>query len=193
MLSNQYQLNFVPMMPAPLISKNDKTVKWIIGIVSVVVFLVVAALPKIHLGVTLPFNPHIFASVNAAINSTVSLLLVLAYVFVMNKKYEEHKKVMLTAIILSSLFLVSYIAHHLFAGETKFGGEGAIRTVYFVLLISHIILAAVILPFILFTAYRSLTGEYAKHKKIARYTFPLWLYVSVTGVIVYLMISPYYS
>jgi len=180
-------------MPEPVISKNDTTVKWIIGIVSVVVFAVVAALPKIHLGVELPFNAHIFAAVNAAINSTVSVMLVLAYVLVRNKKYEEHKKVMLTAIMLSSLFLVSYIAHHLFAGETKFGGEGGIRTFYLILLTSHIILAAIILPFILFTAYRSLTGEYAKHKKIARFTFPLWLYVSVTGVIVYLMISPYYS
>lgn len=182
-------------MPEPVIAKNDTTVKWIIGIVSVVVFAVVAALPKIHLGtgITVSFNPHIFAAVNAAINSTVSVLLVLAYVLVRNKRYEEHKKVMLTAIVLSSLFLVSYIAHHLFAGETKFGGQGTIRTFYLVLLISHICLAAIILPSILFTAYRSLTGEYAKHKKWARYTFPLWLYVSVTGVIVYLMISPYYS
>ena len=180
-------------MPEPVIAKNDTTVKWLIAIVSVVVFGVVAALPKIHLGVQLPFNPHIFASFNAVINSTVSLLLVLAVVLVKQKNYEAHKKVMLAAIVLSSLFLVSYIAHHLFAGETKFGGEGATRTFYLVLLTTHIILAAIILPVVLFTAYRSLTGEYAKHKKIARYTFPLWLYVSVTGVIVYLMISPYYS
>jgi putative membrane protein len=180
-------------MPKPVIAKNDTTVKWLIGIVSVVVFGVVAALPQIHLGIQLPFNPHIFASFNAVINSTVSLLLVLAVVLVKQKNYEAHKKVMLAAIVFSSLFLVSYIAHHLFAGETKFGGEGAIRTFYLVLLTTHIILAAIILPVVLFTAYRSLTGEYAKHKKIARYTFPLWLYVSVTGVIVYLMISPYYS
>lgn len=183
------------MFPKPLLEKNDTTVKWIIGVVSVVVFCVVAALPKIHLGtgVTVPFNPHIFATINAVINSTVSILLVLAFILVRQKNYEAHKNVMLAAIVLSGLFLVSYIAHHLFAGETKFGGEGTIRTMYLVLLASHIILAAVILPIILFTAYRSLTGEYAKHKKIARYTFPLWLYVSVTGVIVYLLISPYYS
>jgi len=180
-------------MPEPVIAKNDTIVKWLIGIVSVVVFGVVAALPKIHIGIQLPFNPHIFAGLNAVINSTVSVLLVVAFILVKQKKYEAHKKVMLAAIVLSSLFLVSYIAHHLFAGDTKFGGEGAIRTFYLTLLITHIILAAVILPFILFTAYRSLTGEYAKHKKIARYTFPLWLYVSVTGVLVYLMISPYYS
>ncbi|MCX6199980.1 MAG: DUF420 domain-containing protein [Bacteroidetes bacterium] len=159
---------------------------------SVVVFVVVAALPKIHLGIQLPFNPHIFATFNAVINSTVTLLLIVAFILVRQKNYEGHKKVMLTAIVLSGLFLVSYIAHHLFAGETKFGGEGTARTIYLMLLTSHIILAAVILPIILFTAYRSLTGEYAKHKKWARYTFPLWLYVSVTGVIVYLLISPYY-
>ena len=183
------------MFPKPLLEKNDCTVKWIIGVVSTVVFCVVAALPKIHLGtgVTVPFNPHIFATFNALINSTVSVLLVAAVVLVKQKDYEAHKNIMLTAIVLSGLFLVSYIAHHLFAGETKFGGEGTIRTFYLVLLTTHIILAAIILPVILFTAYRSLTGEYAMHKKIARYTFPLWLYVSVTGVIVYLMISPYYS
>jgi len=159
------------------------------------VFCVVAALPKIHLGTgfTVPFNPHIFATFNALINSTVAVLLVLAVFLVKQKNYEAHKNVMLIAIVLSGVFLVSYIAHHLFAGETKFGGEGSIRTLYLVLLTTHIILAAIILPIILFTAYRSLTGEYAKHKKWARYTFPLWLYVSVTGVIVYFMISPYYS
>jgi len=178
--------------PKPLLEKNDNVVKWFIGVVSLVVFLVIALLPKIHLGIQLPFNPHIFATLNAVINSTVSLLLIVAYILVRQKKYEAHKKVMLTAIVLSAFFLITYIAHHLFAGETKFGGQGAPRTFYLVLLASHIILATVILPVILFTAYQSLTGEYAKHKKWARYTFPLWLYVSVTGVIVYLLISPYY-
>lgn len=178
--------------PKPLLEKNDKIVKWLIGIVSVLVFVIVASLPKIHLGIQLPFNPHIFATVNAVINSAVSLMLIAAYILVREKKYDAHKKVMLLAIALSGLFLISYIAHHLFAGETKFGGVGMVRTFYLLLLITHIILAAVILPVILFTAYQSLTGEYAKHKKWARYTFPLWLYVSITGVIVYLLISPYY-
>ena len=114
---------------------------------------------------------------------------------------------MLSAICLSVLFLVSYIGHHLLAGETKFGdinGDGMIsmdeksmagnmRLLYYFILITHIPLAAVILPFILFTAYRALTGEYDKHKKLVRITWPVWLYVAVTGVVVYLMISPYYS
>jgi putative membrane protein len=111
---------------------------------------------------------------------------------VKQKNFARHRNLMFTAIILSILFLVSYIAHHLFAGETKFGGEGAIRYFYFFILATHILLAAIILPFILFTAYRALTGEYDLHKKLAKYSFPLWLYVSITGVLVYLLISPYY-
>lgn len=175
------------------IQKNDKLAYRVIGVVSVVVFLVVAALPKLYLGVTLPFDPHIFAKANAIINSTVSVLLIVGFILVRQKKYLLHKRVMLTAIALSGLFLVSYIAHHLFALETKFGGIGSIRYFYFFILITHIILAAVILPFILYTSYQSLSGQYAKHKRIVRYTFPLWLYVSITGVLVYLLISPYYT
>src|SRR5690606_30761313 len=126
-------------------------------------------------------------------NSAVSILLITAYSAVRRKQYVAHRNLMYGAILLSVLFLVSYIAHHLLAGDTKFGGEGAIRYFYYFILITHIFLAAIILPFILFTAYRALTGEFARHTKIARYTFPLWLYVSITGVLVYLLISPYYS
>jgi putative membrane protein len=147
----------------------------------------------VQLKVNLGFDVHVFALINAVINSTVSLLLIVGLVAVKQKNFLLHKKIMLTAIVLSVLFLVSYISHHLLSGDTKFGGEGVIRYFYFVILITHIFLAAVILPFILYTAYRSLTGEYEKHKKIARYTWPLWLYVSVTGVLVYILISPYYS
>jgi putative membrane protein len=100
---------------------------------------------------------------------------------------------MLGAIVLSTLFLVSYIAHHILTGDTKFGGVGSIRYLYFFILITHIFLAAVILPFILFTAYRGLIAEWPAHKKIARITWPIWFYVSVTGVIVYFMIAPYYN
>lgn len=173
--------------------KNDKLAYQLIGVLSFVVFAAVVLLSRVTLQVNLGFNPHVFAFLNAVINSAVSILLILAFVFVKQKNYVAHKNVMLVAIVLSAGFLVSYIAHHLFAGETKFGGEGSIRTFYYIILASHIVLAAVILPFILLTAYRSLIGEYGKHKKIARYTFPLWLYVSVTGVLVYLLISPYYS
>ena len=100
---------------------------------------------------------------------------------------------MMSALVLSILFLVSYIAHHLFSGETKFGGEGILKTIYYIILITHIFLAAIILPFILFTAYRALIGEYEVHKKLAKITWPLWFYVAVTGPVVYIMISPYYA
>lgn len=180
-------------MLKPLFKKNDKQARLLIFTVSFVVFAAVAVLSRVKLEVDLGFDVHIFAAINAVINSIVSFLLVLALAAVKKKNYMLHKNVMFGAIILSILFLVSYIAHHLLAGDTVYGGEGAIRYVYFFILITHIILAAIILPFILFTAYRSLTGEYDKHKKLARYTWPLWFYVSVTGVAVYLMISPYYS
>jgi len=177
----------------PLFKKNDKQARWLIGIFSVVVFLVVVFLGNFKLEVDLGFDIHIFARINAVINTLIAILLVAALVAVKSKKYVLHRQMMLTALVLSVLFLLSYIAHHLLAGDTKYGGEGAIRIVYFVILISHIFLAAVILPFILFTAYRGLTGEYASHRKLAKITWPLWFYVAVTGPVVYLMISPYYT
>lgn len=180
-------------MLSPLLKKNDKQARLLIYIVSFVVFAAVAILSRVKLEVDLGFDVHVFALINAVINSLVSVLLVAALIAVKNKKYVQHKNIMFAAIILSVLFLISYIAHHLLAGDTMYGGEGGIRYVYYFILITHIFLAAIILPFILFTAYRSLTGEYDKHKKLARYTWPLWLYVSVTGVLVYLFISPYYA
>lgn len=179
------------MLPASL-SKNDKTARWLIITVSFVVFAAVVLLSRVQLDVDLGFDIHVFARVNAVINSIVSVLLVLALIAVKGRRYLAHRNLMFAAIVLSSLFLVSYILHHLLAGDTKFGGEGSIRYVYFFILITHIILAAVILPFILYTAYRGLTGEWQKHRKLAKITWPVWLYVSVTGVVVYLMISPYY-
>lgn len=179
-------------MLVPVLKKNDKQARLLIFVASFVVFAAVAVLSRVKLEVDLGFDIHVFALINAVINSAVSVILVLALIAVKNKNYLLHKRLMLTAILLSVLFLVSYIAHHLLAGDTVYGGEGSIRYFYYFILITHIILAAIILPFILFTAYRSLTGEYARHKKLARYTWPLWFYVSTTGVAVYLMISPYY-
>jgi putative membrane protein len=180
------------MLPA-VWKKNDAKARVFIIAVSAIVFGIIVSLGRIKLDVQFGFDEHIFARINAAINSTVSVLLLLALIAVKNKKYLLHKRIMITAIILSCLFLVSYICHHLFTGETKFGGEGSIRYIYYFILGTHIILAAVILPFILFTAYRSMIGEFARHKKLARITWPIWFYVAVTGVVVYFMISPYYN
>jgi putative membrane protein len=179
------------MLQATL-QKNDIKAKWVIGIFSFVVFAIIVALGKIKLGIKVDFDVHIFATANAVINSLVAVFLVAALMAVKQGKYLLHKKLMLGALVLSILFLVSYIAHHLLAGETKFGGEGMIRTVYFIILSTHIMLAAVILPFILFTTYRAMVAEFPAHKKLAKITWPLWFYVAVTGPIVYLMISPYY-
>ncbi len=177
-----------------VIKPNDKLAYSLIGVFSVVVFLVIVSLGRIKFtGLELGFDPRIFAKINAVINSTVSICLILGLVFIKNKNYEKHRSAMLTAMVLSFFFLLSYIAHHLLTGDTHFGGEGLARYIYFPLLISHIVLAAVILPFILFTTYRALTADFRAHKKIARITFPIWLYVSISGVLVYLMISPYYT
>jgi len=179
------------MLPAS-IQKNDKRASLLIILFSIIVFVAVVFLSKIKLELELPFNVHLFAQINAAINTAVSFLLLVGLLAVKRGRYALHKKVMLTSMVLSFLFLVSYICHHLLSDSTVFGGEGTIRYVYYFILITHIILAAIILPFILFTSYRALVAEWSAHKKLARITWPIWFYVSVTGVIVYLLISPYY-
>ena len=194
-------------MLQPSLVKNDKKAKLLIYTVSFVVFAAVVFLSKYKLNVDLGFDVHVFAKTNAIINSLVAVLLLAGLFTAKQKNYGLHKKIMLTAISLSVLFLLSYIGHHLLAGDTKYGDvnhdgivsldekalAGNLRMVYYFILITHIPLAAIILPFILFTAYRALTGEYDKHKKLVRITWPVWFYVAVTGVAVYLMISPYYN
>lgn len=175
------------------LTKNDRRARaWIYGL-SAVVFLAVVFLSRVKLNVDLGFDVHLFAAFNAIINSLVAVLLVAGLVSAKRRRYTTHKSIMLTAIVLSALFLVSYVCHHLFAGETRFGGSGVIRYVYYIILVTHIILAAIVLPFILFTAYRALVGENAAHRKLAKITWPIWFYVAITGPIVYLLISPYYT
>jgi len=194
-------------MLQPSLVKNDKKAKLLIYILSFVVFAAVVFLSKYKLDVDLGFDVHVFAKANAIINSMVAVLLLAGLLTVKQKKYAVHKRIMLTAISLSVLFLLSYIAHHLLAGDTKYGDinhdgmvsvdekalAGNLRMIYYFILITHIPLAAIILPFILFTAYRALIGEYDKHKKLVRITWPVWFYVAITGVVIYLMISPYYN
>lgn len=193
-------------MLAPAWKRNDKKASVLIIAFSFIVFAAVVLLSRIQLQVDLGFDVHLFAKANAVINSIVAILLVAALAAVKKKQYLAHKNMMMTAMILSILFLVSYICHHLFAGETKFGdldhngvlsdaeaaNVGSLKLVYYIILATHIPLAGIILPFILFTAYRAQIGEWPRHRKLAKITWPVWLYVAVTGVIVYLMISPYY-
>ncbi|SDW76397.1 putative membrane protein [Hydrobacter penzbergensis] len=194
-------------MLEPVIVKNDKKARWLIAIVSFVVFSAVVIMGRVKLNVHPDFDVRIFAVINAVLNSVVALLLIAALIAVKQKKYLLHKRIMMTALVLSVIFLLSYIAHHLLAGEARFGDinhDGILsdeekeavgiklRLVYYLILSTHIFLAAIILPFILFTAYRGLTAEFSLHKEIAKITWPLWLYVAITGPIVYCMISPYY-
>jgi putative membrane protein len=198
--------NLPAKLPDPVLHKNEKNAKILIWSVSVIVFLGIAGLSGIHLDYQLSFDPHLFAAFNAIANSLVAILLVAGLISVKRKNYMLHKKIMLAAIFISVLFLVSYVCHHLLSGESKFGDlnhdgilsaeekaqAGPLRYLYYFILLTHIPLAGIFLPFILFTAYRALSGDYQKHKKIARITWPIWLYVAITGVAIYLLISPYY-
>lgn len=186
--------------------RNDKVASRLIWLFSVVVFLVVVSLKYIHIEVDLGVSVHVFATLNAWINGMVAILLVLALYFAKTNQLVRHRNVMLGALLLSVIFLISYVTHHALAGDTVFGDLNHNRTLedteralvsawrlpYILLLLSHIFLAAIILPFILFTAYRGLTGQYPNHKKLARITWPIWFYVAISGVFVYLLISPYY-
>lgn len=171
------------------ISDEKKYNKWIV-ILSIVIPLVVAALFGIKIPNVEPltFLPPIYAT----INGFTAMILICALWAIKNKKRRLHERLMKTAIVLSVLFLVMYVAYHMTSESTKFGGEGLIRSVYFFILITHIILSVVVIPFVLITYVRAITGNFERHKKIARITFPIWLYVAVSGVLVYLLISPYY-
>ncbi|MEQ8218045.1 MAG: DUF420 domain-containing protein [Arenibacter sp.] len=172
------------------IALKEKKFNKIINLVSIVIPLVVALL----FGVKLPnvdplgFLPPIYAS----INGLTAVLLVVAVLAVKNGKLELHQKLMTACIVLSLAFLVMYVAYHMTSDSTSFGGEGIVRYIYFFILVTHIILSIVIIPLVLRTYAKAYLKNYAAHRKLAKITFPLWLYVAVTGVVVYLMISPYY-
>lgn len=168
--------------------------RWIV-VLSIAVPLVVAALFGVNLRKLgydvepLTFLPPIYATVNGI----TAIVLVMAVAAIKKGKRSVHERLMKLAIALSVAFLVMYVAYHMTSDSTKFGGEGAIRYVYYFILITHILLSIVIIPFVLITYVRAITNNFERHKKIAKITFPMWLYVAVTGVIVYLMISPYYA
>ena len=156
---------------------------------SIILPLAVAVLFKVKIpGYDLSFLPPIYAS----INGLTAILLIVAVVAIKNNKRKMHENLMKTCIGLSAVFLVMYVLYHMTSDSTPYGGEGPIRVVYYVILISHILLSVVVVPLVLFTFSRALSGNFERHKALARFTFPIWLYVAVTGVIVYLMISPYY-
>lgn len=153
-----------------------------------VVALLMLLPDKINLGESVK-NLPLF---HAVLNGTTALALLLGFYFIKNKKIAYHRICMLTAFCFSSIFLISYVTYHVSVPAAKFGGEGNIRYVYFFILITHIVLATTIVPLALLAIYRGLTGEIKKHRQIAKITFPIWLYVAITGVLVYLFMQPYY-
>ena len=172
------------------ISKNTKKYTLWIWILSIAIPIAVAILFTVRIpGVErLGFLPPMYAT----INGITAILLVLAVIQIRKGNRKTHELFMKSSIVLSALFLVMYVAYHMTSDSTTYGGEGVLRYVYFFILITHIVLSITVIPFVLITYVRAISGQFQKHKKIARITFPLWLYVAVTGVIVYIMISPYY-
>lgn len=174
---------------------NEKKYNIWIAILSITIPLVVAILFKVKLKdfgfdvKPLSFLPPIYAT----INGLTAIVLVCAVISIKNGKRKLHENLMKTAIALSVAFLAMYVAYHMTSESTKYGGEGAMRLVYFIILISHISLSIIIIPLVLITYVRALSERFDKHKKIAKITFPIWLYVAITGVVVYLMIYPYYA
>jgi len=169
--------------------EEKKYNKWIV-VLSVVIPLAVAALFGVRLPNVEPlsFLPPIYATVNGV----TALVLLTALWAIKNKKVQLHERLMKTAILFSVVFLLMYIAYHMTSDSTKFGGQGTIKYIYYFILITHIILSVVVIPFVLITYVRAITKNFERHKKIARITFPIWLYVAISGVVVYVMISPYY-
>lgn len=170
---------------------NEKRVKIGITILSIIIPVVVALLfdYKIPDAKPLKFLPPIYAS----INGLTAIFLILAVVAIKNGKKKLHQNLMTACIMFSVAFLAMYVAYHMTSASTPYGGEGFVRYIYFFILISHIILSIIVIPLVLITYSKSyFFKDYLAHKKWARYTFPIWLYVAITGVVVYLMISPYY-
>lgn len=177
-------------MTDPIQNPAGKKYNKFIILLSIAIPLVVAVLFGVKIDVQLPvFLPPIYASINAL----TAFILVLAVWAIKNEKRTLHENLMKTAIFLSVVFLVLYVLYHMTSNSTPFGGTGMVKPVYYFILISHILLSIIVIPFVLITFVRAITKDMERHKKIARITFPLWLYVAVTGVIVYVMIAPYYA
>lgn len=177
---------------------SDKGVFRLVWTISAIVLLVIIVLQAKIVNLfpnheVLPLWVQFLPRLNAMINGTCAVLLIASFYFIMKKNVKVHKILNVTALVLSSLFLISYLIFHSAGVETKFGGVGFIRYVYYFILITHIILAAIVLPLVLMSFYRGMKMQVEKHRKLVRWTFPIWLYVTISGVLVYLMVSPYYS
>lgn len=174
--------------PNLALAKKLNRLAWV---VTVVVLVLVGLMRRVKIPTEIDFG--FLPPLHASLNAVTAVILILAFLQIRKGKVEQHRRMMYVAIVSSLLFLLSYVVYHFTTEETLYCGEGAIRSVYFFLLITHIVLAAVIFPFILFTFIRAYTNQFDRHKKMAKWVFPLWLYVAVTGPILYLMLSPCYA
>ena len=170
--------------------KEEKKYNRLIIVLSIAIPLVVAGLFGVKLDIEFPvFLPPIYAGINAV----TAVILIIALWAIKTKNIELHQKLMKTAIVFSAIFLVLYVLYHMTSDSTSYGGEGFLKYMYYLVLISHILLSVVVIPFVLITFVRAITNDIERHKRIARLTWPLWLYVTISGVIVYVMILPYYQ
>lgn len=167
---------------------HDPYKKWIVAL-SVIIPLAIAGLFTVKIeGYDFSFLPPIYATINAI----TAVLLLIALFAILRKNIALHKKLMMTCLGLSALFLMLYVVYHITSDSTRYGGDGWVKTVYLLILASHILLSIAVVPLVLITYSKTLTAQFDKHRKIARFTWPIWFYVAISGVIVYVMISPYY-
>jgi len=178
-----------------VIKSNEKTIFRLIFGISIFVFVLVIVLNKriIPVPENIPTFAYYLPTLNGIINGCCFILLLFSLYYVKQKRYDIHRKINITAFFLSALFLISYVTYHYLVPETTFGGEGILRSIYYFILITHIVLAAIVLPLILLAFYYGLNDNRPKHRKIVRWSYPIWLYVTFTGVLVYLLLSPYYN
>ncbi|MEM1443339.1 MAG: DUF420 domain-containing protein [Verrucomicrobiota bacterium] len=182
--------DFRQLTPNPKLGRTLVIVSWIL---TLIVWVLVGAMQRLTLPIPDTLDLSILPAVNATLNSLVAVCLVAAiYSIVKLNRADLHKNFIYTAVGLSIVFLLSYVTYHITHGEVKYGGEGALRTIYFFFLITHIILAAVSFPFILLSLAYAISNQFTKHRRIVKIAFPMWLYVAVTGPIVFLMLRPYY-
>jgi putative membrane protein len=176
---------------ATVTSEQQKKLNLIVTVISIALPLVVAILFGVRLDINLPFNPHLLPMINAVLNGSSALMLIAALIAVKQKNIKMHSRLIYVAMGLSLVFLLLYVFYHIVTDSTKY--EGDMGYVYYPILITHIILAAIQAPFVLFAFLYGYTGQIEKHKKLVKFSYPIWLYVCISGVICYLMISPYYT
>lgn len=174
------------------ILKKEKVAIPVIFGLSIAIPLVVLFLMYMPERFNLGIDAGVLPFFHAVLNGLTAILLITGFYLIKNNERELHKKVMITAFLLSSIFLVSYVLSKISNDPVPYGGEGIFRYIYFSILVSHIILSGIIIPLVLFTMYRGLKGDFQKHRKIAKWTYPVWLYVTISGVLVYIFMYPYY-